>query len=190
MKRLSSALWSLAKAIAARPAKPIKPIPTKIHWTKAEKPIDEMTAEERKEFAKTLVKESLEAHSPKNSTIKNRFDKDYIYIATIILIGAYLINSNWDKIPIFGSNAQAVKLVKQACTKNISIEEKIKLATKAKNLNQTLSRFETNFSSLQIYQLFVRASYENGDKDGAEKLRLLAVEKELQIFKDCNNLIS
>ncbi len=188
MKRLSSALWSLSKAIASRPAKPIKPVPTKIHWTKAEKPIDEMTAEERKEFAKTLAKESLEAHSPKNSTIKNRFDKDYIYIATIILIGAYLINSNWEKIPIFGSNAQAVKLVKQACTKNISMEEKIKLATKAKNLNQTLSRFEINFTSLQILKLLVLASYEEENKDLSEKLRLQVVEKELQIFKDCNNL--
>jgi hypothetical protein len=59
MKRLISVLWNLAKAIAARPAKPIKPIPTKIHWTKAEKPLDEMTAEERKEFAKRLAGESL-----------------------------------------------------------------------------------------------------------------------------------
>jgi hypothetical protein len=59
MKRLSSALWSLAKAIAARPAKPNKPIPTKIHWTNAEKPLEEMTAEERKEFAKRLASESL-----------------------------------------------------------------------------------------------------------------------------------
>lgn len=59
MKRLSSALWSLSKAIASRPAKPIKPIPTKIHWTKAEKPLEEMTAEERKEFAKKLASKSI-----------------------------------------------------------------------------------------------------------------------------------
>lgn len=188
MKRLSTALWNLVKAIAARPAQPNKPIPTKIHWTKAEKPIDKMTAEERKEFAQTLAKESLEAHSPKNLTIKNRFDKDYIYIATIVLIGAYLINSNWDKIPIFGSNAQAVKLLKQACTKNIPIDEKVALATKAKNLNKSLSSYEINFNSLQILQLLVLASYEEENKDLAEKLRLQAVEKELQILKDCNNL--
>jgi hypothetical protein len=188
MKRLSSALWSLSKAIASRPAKPIKPVPTKIHWTKAEKPIDEMTTEERKEFAQTLAKESLEAHSPKNLTIKNRFDKDYIYIATIILIGAYLINSNWDKMPIFGSNAQAVKLVKQACTRNIPIDEKVVLATKAVNLNQSLSSYQINFTSLQMLKLLVLASYEAENKDLAEKLRLQVVEKELQIFKDCNNL--
>jgi hypothetical protein len=59
MKRLCSALWSLAKAIAARPAKPNKLIPTKIHWTKAEKPLEEMTTEERKEFAQRLASESL-----------------------------------------------------------------------------------------------------------------------------------
>jgi hypothetical protein len=39
-----------------------------------------------------------------------------------------------------------------------------------------------------MLKLLVLASYEAENKDLAEKLRLQVVEKELQIFKDCNNL--
>lgn len=59
MKRLAQALLGLGKAILARPKKATQ-APTQIHWTKADKPLEEMTPEERKNFAEKMATESLE----------------------------------------------------------------------------------------------------------------------------------
>ena len=59
MKRLAKALLGLGKAIIARPKKATQ-APTQIHWTKADKPLEEMTSEERKNFAEKMATESLE----------------------------------------------------------------------------------------------------------------------------------
>ena len=56
--RLLIALYNLANAIIARPKK-VTPPPTQIHWSKADKPIAEMSKRERKEFAEKVIEGTL-----------------------------------------------------------------------------------------------------------------------------------
>jgi len=149
MKRLSSALWSLAKAIAARPAKPIKPIPTKIHWTKAEKPLEEMTAEERRRFAEKLANKSLKAGAPNEPiyTKQNLFNNSKLIWALIVLIVYLLIFFNWEKVPRYGDNAKALNYVKSACfDKGLKIEERRTMVEKALSLDSKWLRLATELN--------------------------------------------
>ena len=59
MKRMAIALFELAKSVVARPIKPSKQSSTTIHWTKFNKPMDQMTEGERKEAAIRLANEML-----------------------------------------------------------------------------------------------------------------------------------
>ena len=59
MKRMAVALFDLAKSIVARPAKPTKNKPGNLHWTKFDKPIDQMTVLERRAAAERLADEML-----------------------------------------------------------------------------------------------------------------------------------
>jgi hypothetical protein len=59
MKRLALAMLDLAKSIVARPVKPIKDKPGNLHWTKFDKPIDQMTDVERRAAAERLADEML-----------------------------------------------------------------------------------------------------------------------------------
>jgi hypothetical protein len=59
MKRMAIALLELAKSVVARPVKPTNQAPNKLHWTKFDKPFDEMTEVERKEAAERLADEML-----------------------------------------------------------------------------------------------------------------------------------
>lgn len=52
MGRLSKAIFNLIKSILARPAKTNK---SKLHWVKADKPLNEMTTEEREKFSNSLA---------------------------------------------------------------------------------------------------------------------------------------
>lgn len=52
MRGFLKSLLGLIRALIARPA---KRAPQNIHWIKAEKPIEEMTAEERIKFSETLA---------------------------------------------------------------------------------------------------------------------------------------
>jgi hypothetical protein len=56
---MANALVELAKSFVARPVKPIKQQPNKIHWTRFNKPLDKMTEVERKEDAERLADEML-----------------------------------------------------------------------------------------------------------------------------------
>ena len=60
MKRLAIALLELAKSVVARPVKQTIQEPSKLHWTKFDKPFDEMTELERKEAAERLANEMLD----------------------------------------------------------------------------------------------------------------------------------
>ena len=51
MKRMTIALIGLAKSVVARPVKPTKQEPKKLHWTKFDKPFDQMTEAERRAAA-------------------------------------------------------------------------------------------------------------------------------------------
>jgi len=59
MKRMAIALFELAKSVVARPVKPPKQAPTTIHWTKFDKPIEQMTEEERRAAAERLANDML-----------------------------------------------------------------------------------------------------------------------------------
>ena len=52
MRRLSQSIFNLIKSFFARPTKPNK---SKLNWVKADKPINEMTTEERKKFSNSLA---------------------------------------------------------------------------------------------------------------------------------------
>ena len=60
MKRMAVALFDLARSVVARPVKPPKQRPINLHWTKFDKPLDQMTKEERKAAAKRLADEMLD----------------------------------------------------------------------------------------------------------------------------------
>jgi hypothetical protein len=150
MKRLSSALWNLVKANAARPAKPIKPIPTKIHWTKAEKPLGEMTTDERTKFAEKLANKSLKALSPNEPiyTKQNHFNNAKLIWALIVLIFCLLI-FNWEKVPRYGDNAKALNYVKSACfDKGLKIEERRTMVEKALSLDSKWLRLATELNEI------------------------------------------
>jgi hypothetical protein len=59
MKRMAIALFELGKSIVARPVKPTKDKPGNLHWTKFNKPIDQMTDSERRAAAERLADEML-----------------------------------------------------------------------------------------------------------------------------------
>jgi len=52
MGKLIQSIFNLIRSFLARPAKPNK---TKLHWVKADKPLNEMTTEERKMFSDSLA---------------------------------------------------------------------------------------------------------------------------------------
>lgn len=59
MKRMAEALFELAKSVVARPVKPSKQVSSKLHWTKFDKPFEEMTEAERRAAAERLADEML-----------------------------------------------------------------------------------------------------------------------------------
>jgi hypothetical protein len=59
MKRMAIALFELAKSVVARPMKKSKKAPSKLHWTKFDKPFEQMTNAERRAAAERLADEML-----------------------------------------------------------------------------------------------------------------------------------
>jgi hypothetical protein len=59
MKRLAIAFIELVKSFVARPVKPSKQSASKLHWTKFDKPLDQMTDLERRAAAERLADEML-----------------------------------------------------------------------------------------------------------------------------------
>ena len=66
MRRMAIALIELAKSVVARPVKPSKHSPTTIHWTKFDKPMDQMTEVERRAAAERLADEMLDVIKDKD----------------------------------------------------------------------------------------------------------------------------
>jgi hypothetical protein len=60
MKRMAIALFELGKSIVTRPVEPTKDKPGNLHWTKFDKPIDQMTDMERRAATERLADEMLE----------------------------------------------------------------------------------------------------------------------------------
>ena len=59
MKQLAIALLNLAKTFMPQRRKPVTPTKS-LNWTKFDKPVDQMTADERRAAAEQLAKEALE----------------------------------------------------------------------------------------------------------------------------------
>ncbi len=59
MKQLAITLLNLAKTFMPRPTNPVTPTQN-LHWTKFDKPFDQMTYEERKASADHLARQALE----------------------------------------------------------------------------------------------------------------------------------
>ena len=59
MKRMAVALFELAKSVVARTVKPPNQTPSSLHWTKFDKPLDQMTEVERRAAAERLADEML-----------------------------------------------------------------------------------------------------------------------------------
>ena len=59
MKRMAIALIELAKSVLVRPSKSSNPYVSNLHWTKFEKPLDQMTEAERRAAAEKLANEML-----------------------------------------------------------------------------------------------------------------------------------
>jgi len=59
MRRMVIALFELAKSVVAKPVKSSKQPPSKLHWTKLDKPFDQMTEAERRAAAEWLADEML-----------------------------------------------------------------------------------------------------------------------------------
>ena len=59
MKRMAIALFELAKSVVARPVKPSNQTSSSLHWTKFDKPLDQMTEVERRAAAERLADEML-----------------------------------------------------------------------------------------------------------------------------------
>jgi hypothetical protein len=57
--RLATALLELAKSFVVRPVKLSKKQPSKLHWTKFDKPIDKMTEIERRAASERIADEML-----------------------------------------------------------------------------------------------------------------------------------
>ena len=59
MKSMAVALFELAKSVVARPVKLSNQTSSSLHWTKFDKPLDQMTEVERKAAAERLADEIL-----------------------------------------------------------------------------------------------------------------------------------
>jgi hypothetical protein len=59
MKRMAVAFFELAKSVIAKPVKPSNQTPSSLHWTKLDKPLDQMTEVERRAAAERLADEML-----------------------------------------------------------------------------------------------------------------------------------
>ena len=59
MKQLAKALLNLARTFIPRRTKPVTPRQS-LHWTKFDKPVDQMTADERRAAAERLATEAFE----------------------------------------------------------------------------------------------------------------------------------
>jgi len=59
MKRMAVALFELTKSVVARPVKKSRRPSRKLHWTKFDKPFDQMTEAERRAATERLADEML-----------------------------------------------------------------------------------------------------------------------------------
>ena len=171
MNRLARALLELSKAVISRPKKPAQ-ASTKIHWTKADKPLGDMSTEERKNFAEKMATESLKSlESKPNTYIKTSFLKQSnLIIILLSLLICLLVFFNWSKVPKYGNNAKALTYVKLACinSNTVSLNTRNTAAEQAFSLDPTWERLANAYRDIFSTSEIVKMMAANGMEDSAE----------------------
>ena len=171
MKRLAQALLRLGKAILARPKKATQ-APTQIHWTKADKPLEEMTPEERKNFVGKMATESLKSleNKPHTYTKTSSIKPTGLIIVLLSLTIVLLIYFNWSKVPKYGNNAKALTYVKLACINSnvVGLDKRSTAAEKALSLDPTWERLANAYRDIYSTSEILKQMTANGMEDSAE----------------------
>jgi len=171
MKQLIIAIFNLIKSMLARP---VKPKEQSLHWVKADKPVDEMTPEERKRFATKLADEIFAQNNiptamtgEKDSKKSENSSGKSINLTEVLLIALIGIVCflNSEKAPFIGTNSQATKYVEKACNAK-ELSERLAFSAKASELNTRWSDFATALSTqaaLVAGNEIVKSNYEAGN---------------------------
>lgn len=171
MKRLAQALLELGKATIARPRKATQ-APTQIHWTKADKPLEEMTPEERKNFAEKMATESIQSLENKGHTYMktSSIKPTGLIIVLLSLTIVLLVYFNWSKVPNYGNNAKALTYVKLACINSnvLALDKRSTAAEKALSLDPTWERLANAYRDIYSTSEVLKQMAENGLEDSAE----------------------
>lgn len=149
MRRLSGAFLELFKTflpnIESLRSKP-KP---KIHFTKAEKSLVEMTEPERKQFAEKVVYGSLNSFTSQNQTNKRNNGSLVLFFTGILVgsVGTFIFPNLAENLPYFGDKHKAFRIVKEVCNAgtSISLTEKAILVERANSLDPKWARFATAY---------------------------------------------
>jgi hypothetical protein len=171
MKRLAQALLGLSKAIIARPKESTK-APTQIHWTKSDKPLEEMAPQERKIFGEKMATESLKAlgSKPPTNGKKGLLKKSSLIIILLSLLIVLLVYFNWSKVPKFGTNAKALTYVKLSCIngETLTLEKRSIAAEKALNLDPSWERLANAYRDLFSSSEILKQMAAKGQDGSAE----------------------
>jgi len=159
---MTKAIYNLIKAIFASPAKPRA---ANLHWVKADKPIGEMNQSERKQFAERLADETLSMAKTKSQVAVTSQRKNNSVRIGVILIFGLLIYSNWEKIPVYGSNAKALSHAAAACNAN-NLLDSVNEATVASRLDGKWLKLQSQFTmAVLMQQRFFEISFEYTEDD-------------------------
>jgi Sec-independent protein translocase protein TatA len=167
MMEMGKAISNLIKSIIARPAKQKN---STLHWVKANKPLGEMTSEERKEFASRLADEALNNAIPKSNKDSASIQKQNSSRILLILFIVLLIFFNWNKVPIIGDNARALNFVKKSCVedKTVKIEVREKFAEKAASLDAHWTRLADAHHEVRSTNDVLTTLASNAQEESAE----------------------
>ena len=163
MRQLGTAIINLIKSYFARP---VRPQNSSLHWVKADKPIGEMTTFERNEFANHLADEMFSSVIPEPSkkTLQKK-DKDFGVLFLGVLLIGLLVFVNWEKVPVYGSNAKALVHAKIACNAK-SLGDAAKEAAFAANLDRKWLQLQTLYANAVVLQSkFSEVAFEYSEGD-------------------------
>jgi len=162
MGPMTKAIYNLIKSIFARPANPQT---TNLHWVKADKPIGEMTDSERRQFAERLADETLSMSKTKQEIIVTSQRKNKNGRIAVALVIGLLVYLNWEKIPVYGTNAKALSHATAACNANNLIDS-AKEAAVASKLDGKWLTLQSHFTmAVLMQQRFFEISLQHYEDD-------------------------
>jgi hypothetical protein len=165
MEGMTKSILSLFRALLARPDKPKSPT---LNWVKSDKPLGDMTPDERKQFSTDLANEIFSQNrisQPPSKKEDFKMTNHKLNTPTewlLILILIILMAMNLTHIPIVGDNARAIKNVVNACNAK-DVSQRLAYSSKASELNSYWSDFADAVSTqaaLVVSNEAVKARYE------------------------------